>query len=111
MRTQGVPITKSLHFGDINPKLRLIMAFLPRFLQVHSGSFFLFGPRGTGKTTWLRRQLPDALFVNLLRPDVYREMAARPERLRELVRGDLRIRRLLPEAAPPRPKSPGRSLA
>lgn len=51
-------------------------------------SFFLFGPRGTGKTTWLRQHLPDALSVNLLEPEVAREMAARPERLRELVLGN-----------------------
>ena len=25
-----------------------------RFIQAHAGSFFLFGPRGTGKSTWLR---------------------------------------------------------
>ena len=47
----------------------------------------MLGPRGTGKTTWLTQQLPGALWVNLLRPDVYREMGARPERLRELVLG------------------------
>jgi predicted AAA+ superfamily ATPase len=29
--------------------------------------------------------LPDALWVNLLQPGTYREMTARPERLRELV--------------------------
>ncbi len=29
-------------------------------------SFFLFGPRGTGKTTWLRTVLPRAHWVNLL---------------------------------------------
>ena len=28
-------------------------------------SFFLFGPRGTGKTTWLKHHLPDALFFIL----------------------------------------------
>jgi len=64
------------------------MEILPRFLQLPAGSFFLFGPRGTGKTTWLRQVLPNALEVNLLRPDVYREMKARPERLRELVLGN-----------------------
>jgi len=63
------------------------MALIRRFLQVPEGSFFLLGPRGTGKTTWLRHVLPDALFVNLLRPEVHREMSARPERLRELVLG------------------------
>ena len=47
----------------------------------------MFGPRGTGKSTWLRHLFPEALFVDLLQPDVYREMHARPERLRELVLG------------------------
>ena len=42
---------------------------------------------GTGKSTWLRHLFPEALFVDLLQPDVYREMSARPERLRELVLG------------------------
>lgn len=31
--------------------------------------------------------MPDALFVDLLQPDVARELAARPEPLRDLVRG------------------------
>jgi predicted AAA+ superfamily ATPase len=31
--------------------------------------------------------LPDALVVDLLRPEVFRDMSARPERLRELVLG------------------------
>ena len=59
----------------------------PRFLDLPRGSFFLLGPRGTGKTTWLASALPEALVVDLLKPEVYRRLAARPERLRELVRG------------------------
>ena len=50
-------------------------------------SFFLFGPRGTGKSTWLRHCFPEALFVDLLRPDVYRDLQAQPERLTALVLG------------------------
>jgi predicted AAA+ superfamily ATPase len=61
------------------------MATVPRFFQLPDRSCFLFGPRGTGKTTLLRERVADALFVNLLRADEYREMSARPERLRELV--------------------------
>jgi len=63
------------------------MEIIPRFFRVPSQSFFLFGPRGTGKSTWLRHELPDALFVDLLRPEVHRELSAHPERLRELVLG------------------------
>jgi predicted AAA+ superfamily ATPase len=69
------------------------MATVPRFLQDPGGHYFLFGPRGTGKSTWLRLVHPDALAVELLAPDVERRFAARPERLRELVAGhrDARI--------------------
>ncbi len=58
-----------------------------RFFNIPEQSFFLFGPRGTGKSTWLRHVLPDAVFVDLLKPEVYRELQARPERLREIARG------------------------
>ena len=37
-----------------------------RELTLPNRSFFLFGPRGTGKTTWLQTVLPDAHRVNLL---------------------------------------------
>ena len=37
-----------------------------RSLTVPDRSFFLFGPRGTGKTTWLRERLPDARWFDLL---------------------------------------------
>jgi predicted AAA+ superfamily ATPase len=63
------------------------MALAPRFFEPPPGHFFLFGPRGTGKTTWLSERLPDALQVNLLRPEEYRRMSARPERLREVALG------------------------
>lgn len=63
------------------------MEITGRFIEPPRQSFFLFGPRGTGKSTWLRQTLPDALVVDLLQPDVARELTARPERLRDLVRG------------------------
>ncbi|MBC8088148.1 MAG: ATP-binding protein [Phycisphaerae bacterium] len=59
-----------------------------RFITAPTESFFLFGPRGTGKTTWLRQHLPHALVINLLDPETVREMTARPERLRDLVLGN-----------------------
>ncbi|OFV87769.1 MAG: hypothetical protein A3J75_03240 [Acidobacteria bacterium RBG_16_68_9] len=37
-----------------------------RELTLPNRSFFLFGPRGTGKTTWLRTVLPNAYWVDLL---------------------------------------------
>jgi predicted AAA+ superfamily ATPase len=61
------------------------MEFTSRFLALPEGSCLLLGPRGTGKSTWLAHVLPDALLLDLLKPDVYRELAARPERLTALV--------------------------
>jgi len=43
-----------------------LLAMYPRDLPLPERSFFLFGPRGTGKTTWLRSVLPDAYWVDLL---------------------------------------------
>lgn len=59
-----------------------------RFLRCPNQSFFLFGPRGTGKSTWLRGALPDAYFVDLLAPDLCQALTARPDRLREWVAGN-----------------------
>lgn len=44
-------------------------------------SFFLFGPRGTGKTTWLKQQFPNALYFDLLNSETYNDFLARPNRL------------------------------
>jgi predicted AAA+ superfamily ATPase len=60
-------------------------AIIPRFFKAPKESFFLFGPRGTGKSTWLGNVMKDALWIDLLEPDVFRSYSARPERLRELV--------------------------
>lgn len=48
-------------------------------------SFFLFGPRGTGKTTWLRQHLPQALFINLLRSEHYNRLSANPGLIRQMI--------------------------
>ena len=63
------------------------MELVGRFLEIPRQSCFLFGPRGTGKSTWLRDRLPDALFLDLLEPALHRSLNARPERLRELLAG------------------------
>ncbi|MBQ6248089.1 MAG: AAA family ATPase, partial [Kiritimatiellae bacterium] len=56
-----------------------------RTIGFPSGSFFLFGPRGTGKTVWLGNQFPDAFTVNLLEADVRRSLTAHPENLVDIV--------------------------
>ena len=61
------------------------MATVGRFFDPPQGSFFLFGPRGTGKSTWLRRHFPDALWLDLLDPDLSRRLMANPRLLREML--------------------------
>jgi predicted AAA+ superfamily ATPase len=56
-----------------------------RFLRVPKQSFFLFGPRGSGKTTWLKEKFPDALFINLLEPEEFRIYQSKPERLKNTI--------------------------
>lgn len=46
-----------------------LAAMFPRDLQPPRSSFFLFGPRGTGKSTWIRSHFEDAYVVNLLPAD------------------------------------------
>ena len=44
----------------------------PRLLSLPERSFFLFGPRGTGKSVWLRQALPKAeLCIDLLKSSEY----------------------------------------
>ena len=46
-------------------------------------SFFLWGPRQTGKTTLLRQLYPQAWWIDLLKADEYRRYMANPEYLRQ----------------------------
>ena len=59
-----------------------------RALSLPSQSFLLVGPRGTGKTTWLRQALPHAEWFDLLRMATVLELTRDPERFRA-ARGDL----------------------
>ena len=62
------------------------MPLIKRFFLAPQGSFFLFGPRGTGKSTWLKDHFPDALLIDLLDSEQVRRYSAYPERLAEVVR-------------------------
>lgn len=48
-------------------------------------SFFLFGPRGTGKTTWIKSIFSEAVYFDLLKFDLYNDLLARPGRLENLI--------------------------
>lgn len=63
------------------------METITRFFTPPAESFFLFGPRGTGKSTFMKQRFPDACYVDLLDPEMVRSFSAKPERLAEVVRG------------------------
>lgn len=49
-------------------------------------SFFLFGPRATGKSTLIRQQLADKyLVINLLRNEYYMELSQSPQSLEAMI--------------------------
>jgi hypothetical protein len=62
-----------------------MLAMYTRQLQLPDRSFFLFGPRGTGKTTWLQATLPRATWFDLLRSTEYLQFLRNPEVFRQRV--------------------------
>ncbi len=60
-----------------------ILLYKRSFQAPEKESFFLFGPRGTGKTSFLKQNYPHALWVDLLDPGEERLFSMHPELLRE----------------------------
>src|SRR3989339_903311 len=63
----------------------MFMPYIHRFFHNTKNSYFLFGPRGTGKTTWLEKYFENALFINLLDTHLFRFLSSHPERLESMV--------------------------
>jgi predicted AAA+ superfamily ATPase len=61
------------------------LAVISRFLQPPQAGVCLFGPRGTGKSTWLAQKFSQALRLDLLAPEVLCAYQAIPQRLRERI--------------------------
>lgn len=53
-------------------------------------SFFLFGPRGTGKTTWVKSVFADALYLDLLEAGLFNDLLSNPQRLENLIPRDFK---------------------
>jgi len=64
----------------------------PRLLKLPERSFFLFGPRGSGKSTWLRQHLSDGYLIDLLNEGKYQELLARPQLFADEISGVDRAR-------------------
>jgi predicted AAA+ superfamily ATPase len=56
-----------------------------RLLTVPNSTFFLLGPRGTGKSTWLVQELTDAHRIDLLRSSEFLRLQKDPSLLRSEV--------------------------
>lgn len=61
------------------------MKYIPRLINPPKGSYFLLGPRGTGKSTWLLHNYPEAVRIDLLLGEEERRFSAYPERIRDVV--------------------------
>lgn len=48
-------------------------------------SLFLFGPRGTGKTSWIKANLKDDVYLDLLDMSLYATLSADPHRLENFI--------------------------
>ncbi len=58
---------------------------IKRFFIEPNSSFFLFGPRGSGKSTWLREVFKPDLYIDLLRSDDFYELSENPGLIRNRV--------------------------
>lgn len=45
----------------------------------------MFGPRGTGKTTWVKAIFPKAIYLDLLEAELFNDLLANPQRLENLI--------------------------
>lgn len=61
---------------------------IDRFFEDDDTSYFLFGPRGTGKTTWLNAVCRTGYRIDLLNAETRLSLTANPQRLRGIVEGN-----------------------
>ncbi len=69
-------------------ELGRIMQEIKRLFSPSTSSYFLFGPRGTGKSTLMNHLYPDALLINFLNPQTERIYEARPELLYDYIKAN-----------------------
>ncbi len=69
--------------------------YTKRFFKSPDSSFFIFGPRGTGKSTWLKNTFQDAYLIDLLDEKTFREYIAHPERIRQVVEANPDVKRYI----------------
>ena len=69
--------------------------YITRYFKAPADCFFIFGPRGTGKSTWLKKTFPDAYLIDLLDNSTFRNYVAFPERIKQTVTANPQIKRFI----------------
>jgi uncharacterized protein len=72
-------------FHDI-PQLMYRKRVIPLLELLNKRSVLLLGPRRTGKSAFIREELPQAKVYNLLAADVFLRLSQRPQLIREALR-------------------------
>jgi predicted AAA+ superfamily ATPase len=72
-------------FVHIHVQIYSIKIKYQKFEGSVSESFFLWGPRQTGKSTLLKVLYPDSLWFDLLLTDVFERFQRNPSQLREII--------------------------
>jgi uncharacterized protein len=67
---------------------RVLDITVPKNPLKGSGAAFLWGPRGTGKTTYLKQKFPNAVYYDLLLSDLFADLKLHPYHLREEILGE-----------------------
>lgn len=70
-------------FNDEGKKMDF--TYIERVFKEPEKSYFLFGPRGTGKSTMTEKNHPDALLIDLRQAELRYRLTANPDQLKELV--------------------------
>lgn len=62
-----------------------------------SRSFFIFGSRGVGKSTWIRENLKgsNVLYFNLLDPNIYEQFLLEPGRMLEIINTKENVKKIV----------------
>ncbi|MEP7323214.1 MAG: AAA family ATPase [Saprospiraceae bacterium] len=69
--------------------------YVNRFFELGEQSCFIFGPRETGKSTFLKHQTDESLFIDLRISDTFRRINARPDLLTEMIKERPSIKKII----------------